>query len=208
MRVERTTCKHGAVEAVREEACRAPSAPKPPEAAAKKPPPPKRAAPAPRPAPRPGGPAPRARSRTRRSCWPAWRAGRRGRRRCDSKKLLMCLGCARRLFPRRHGLGRDWPSTKFWREPPGGCARARANASSLLIGFAAPKKHMQIIDPIDASERAPHPTWPRTRELLCFLELGHLANSRETKLRLGKISAEARSRCAVHWAEYNNNTCD
>ena len=104
------------------------------------------------------GPAPRARSRTRRSCWPAWRAGRRGRRRCDSKKLLMCLGCARRLFPRRHGLGRDWPSTKFWREPPGGCARARANASSLLIGFAAPKKHMQIIDPIDASERAPHPT--------------------------------------------------
>jgi len=51
VRVERTTCKHGAVEAVREEACRAPSAPKPPEAAAKKPPAPKRAAPAPRPAP-------------------------------------------------------------------------------------------------------------------------------------------------------------
>ena len=51
MRVERTTCKHGAVEAVREEACRAPSAQKPPEAAAKKAPAPKRAAPAPRPAP-------------------------------------------------------------------------------------------------------------------------------------------------------------
>ena len=51
VRVERTTCKHGAVEAVREEACRAPSAQKPPEATAKKPPAPKRAAPAPRPAP-------------------------------------------------------------------------------------------------------------------------------------------------------------
>ena len=51
VRVERTTCKHGAVEAVREEACRAPSAQKPPEATAKKAPAPKRAAPAPRPAP-------------------------------------------------------------------------------------------------------------------------------------------------------------
>ena len=86
-------------------------------------------------------------------CEPAARAGLRGVRgdaAAGWMMALMCLGCARRLFPDDMSINGTGPPPSSGRTP-GGCARAgeRLFTRNRICGA---KKHMQIIDPIDASE--------------------------------------------------------